>query len=164
MKVLTDLTPTPENQEIIYNSLDTMQTMALKEIYDEGLLPDWAATTYRYSELMLGPIMTMMRRGVQINTDRRDLLVAALRARADKVQATFDYLCEQLWGTTVNHNSTPQLMVLFYEMLAIPEQTKSKKGETKVGTDREILERIARDYPRGALFANHILRIRDLEK
>jgi DNA polymerase-1 len=108
--------------------------------------------------------MTMMRRGVQIDTKRRDILVAGLRARADHVQANLDYVCEQLWGTTVNHNSTPQLMVLFYEMLAIPEQTKSKKGETKVGTDREILERIARDYPRGALFANHILRIRDLEK
>lgn len=164
MKTITDLTPTPENQEIIYNSLDTMQTMALKEIFDGGLLPEWAATTYRYSELMLGPIMTMMRRGVQIDTAKRDTLVVALQERAARVQQQFDYLCEQLWGTVINHNSTPQLMVLFYEFLAIPEQTKSKKGEVKVGTDREILERIARDYPRGALFANHILRIRDLEK
>jgi len=82
MKTITDLTPTPENQEIIYNSLDTMQTMALKEIFDGGLLPPWAVTTYRYSELMLGPILTMMRRGVQIDTARRDTLVAALQERA----------------------------------------------------------------------------------
>ena len=107
MKILTDLTPTPETQEIVYNSLDTMQTMALKEIYDGGLLPDWAATTYRYSELMLGPILTMMRRGVQIDTERRDRLVEGLRLRADKVQANFDLVCEALWGTTINHNSTP---------------------------------------------------------
>jgi DNA polymerase-1 len=158
------MTPTPANQEIIYNSTDTMQTMALKEIYDGGLLPAWAKTTYEYSELMLGPILTMMRRGVQIDTVKRDGLVAGLRARADKVQATFDRVCETLWGTTINHNSTPQLIYLFYTLLNIPEQTKSKKGETKVGTDREILERIAVNYTRGAFFANHILRIRDLEK
>lgn len=161
---LQDLPITPDNQEIVYNALDVMQTMALKEIFDEGLLPEWAKTTYRYSELMLGPIMTMMRRGVQIDTKRRDMLVAGLLERAAKVQAKFDYLCESVFGTTVNHNSTPQLKTLFYDFLAIPEQTKSKKGEVKVGADREILERIVKDYPRGALFANHILRIRDLEK
>lgn len=164
MKTITDLTPTPENQEIIYNSLDTMQTMALKETFDGGLIPDWAKPGYTYSELMLGPILTMMRRGVQIDTARRDLLVAALQERAAKVQANLDYVCETLWGTSFNHNSTPQLIFLFYSLLAIPEQTKSKKGETKVATDREVLERISRDYIRGAFFANHILRIRDLEK
>lgn len=163
MRVITDLTPTPDNQEIIYNSLDTMQTMALKEIFDEGLLPDWAKPGYRYSELMLGPIFTMMRRGVQIDIAERDRLVERLTVRMWKVQASFDCLCEELWGTIINHNSRPQLCTLFYSFLAIPEQTKSKKGEVKVATDREVLERIARDYPRGALFANHILRIRDLE-
>ena len=164
MRTITDMTPTPENQEIIYNALDTMQTMGLKEVYDGGLIPAWAKTTHEYSELMLGPILTMMRRGVQIDTAKRDRLVAALHARASKVQANFDQVCEALWGTTINHNSTPQLIYMFYTLLAIPEQTKSKKGETKVGTDREILERIAANYPRGAFFANHILRIRDLEK
>lgn len=164
MKTITDLTPTPENQEIIYNSLDTMQTMALKEVFDGGLLPDWAKPGYTYSEQMLGPILTMMRRGVQIDTARRDILVAALQERAAKVQANLDYVCETVWGTSFNHNSTPQLTFLFYSLLAIPEQTKSKKGETKVATDREVLERITRDYIRGSFFANHILRIRDLEK
>ena len=164
MRTITDMTPTPANQEIVYNAYDTMQTMGLKEIFDGGLLPEWSKPGFQYSELMLGPIMTMMRRGVQIDVTRRDGLVKALKARAVKVQANFDYVCEDIWGTTVNHNSTPQLTFLFYVLLAIPEQTKSKKGETKVATDREVLERIAKDYPRGAFFANHILRIRDLEK
>jgi len=131
LKTITDLTPTPENQEIIYNSLDTMQTMALKEIFDGGLLPDWSATGYRYSELMLGPIMTMMRRGVQIDTAKRDTLVAALQVRAARVQEQFDHL----WRIAVGHDHQPQLDaptdLSFYTLLAIPEQTKSKKGETK---------------------------------
>lgn len=163
MKILTDLTPTPDNQDIVYNALDTMKTMELKELFDGGLLPDWTRDGVRYSELMLGPIMTMMRRGVQIDIKKRDKLVAARQARLDKVLKTFDEICLALFDTTININSSPQLKVLFYEFLGIPEQTKSKKGEVKVGADREILERIAATYVRGAVFANFILRIRDIE-
>lgn len=164
MKILTDMTPTAATQDIIYNSLDNMQTMALKELFDGGLLPAWAKPTYQYSEKMLGPILTMMRRGVRIDLERRDQIVAALQARAKTVRHTYDTICESLFGTTINPNSFNQLQFLFYALLGIPEQTKSKKGEVKVGTDREILERIARDYPRGAVFANLILRIREIEK
>lgn len=164
MKIITDMTPTAANQEIIYNSLDNMQTMALKELFDGGLIPDWAKPTYRYSELMLGPIMTMMRRGVAIDLAKRDEIVSGLQARAINVRHTFDTICERLFGTAINPASFTQLQVLFYQFLGIPEQTKSKKGEVKVAADREVLERIAKDYPRGAVFANLILRIRELEK
>jgi DNA polymerase I-like protein with 3'-5' exonuclease and polymerase domains len=158
------MTPTAATQDIIYNSLDNMQTMALKELFDEGLLPEWAQHTYRYSEKMLGPMLTMMRRGVRIDLAQRDKFVDALQARAKIVRHTYDSICEGLFGTTINPNSFNQLQFLFYTLLGIPEQTKSKKGEVKVGTDREILERIARDYPRGAVFANLIVRIREIEK
>lgn len=163
MRVITDMTPTAETQEIIYNSEDTMKTQALYEKFERDF-PVWAKETARYSELMLGPVLTMMRRGVKIDVERRDRLVAGLEVRKQNVAATFDYLCQELFGTTVNWNSTPQLKVLFYSFLGIPEQTKSKKGEVKVATDREVLERIAASYASGAVFANLILRIRDLEK
>jgi DNA polymerase I-like protein with 3'-5' exonuclease and polymerase domains len=165
MKVLhlNGLEITTENQEVVYNALDTLQTFALKRLFDGGVLPKWAQTGVTYSEKMLGPVLTMMRRGVQIDVARRDQLVEVLAGRRSKVIATFDRLCTELFGTTVNWNSTPQLKVLFYSFLGIPEQTRSKKGEVKVATDREVLERIAGSYPRGAVFANIILRIRDLE-
>jgi DNA polymerase I-like protein with 3'-5' exonuclease and polymerase domains len=163
MKTITDMTPTPNNQAIIYNALDTMNTMALKETFDGGLLPDWTTPGVRYSELMLGPIMTMMRRGVQIDTVKRDELVGVLQTRHTKVKETFDHICMSLFGTDININSNAQLKVLLYEFLGIPEQTTSKKGVVTVGASREILERIANTYPRGAVFANLILRIRDLE-
>lgn len=163
MLVIRDMTPTPLNQDIIYNSLDTMQTKALKDIFDE-MMPEYAKYTANYSEKMLGPILTMMRRGVQINTEARDKFVAKLAARKVAVVATFDEICLAVFGTDINWNSSTQLKVLFYDFLGIPEQTKSKKGDVKVGTDREILERIIGSYPRGALFALFILRIRDLEK
>lgn len=163
MQILTDLVPTPANRDIVYNALDTMQTMALKEMFDGGLIPDWAKPTLRYSELMIGPMLTMMRRGVQIDITKRDAFVAQLRDRIRGVSHTFDFLCESLFDTTINWNSTPQLKLLFYRFLAIPEQTKSKKGEVKVATDREVLERIIKDYPRGRPFALLILRIKDIE-
>lgn len=154
---------TTQNQEIIYNALDVLQTCALKKLFDGGVVPEWAQAGVTYSEKMLGPILAMMRRGVQINVARRDELVEKLQARRSKVVGTFDRLCSELFGTTVNWNSTPQLKVLFYSFLGVPEQTRSKKGEVKVATDREVLERIAGSYPRGAVFANLILRIRDIE-
>ncbi len=163
MLTLTDLTPTPRHQEAIYNSLDNMQTAALKEIFDGGLLPDWAQPTLRYSELMLGPIMTMMRRGVKIDLKTRDKIVTLIQERHDKVLATFDELCNEVFGTDININSPPQLKLLFYSFLAIPEQTKSKRGDTKVGTDKDILDRICKEYPRGRVFAAMVLRLRDLK-
>lgn len=141
-----------------------MQTAALKEMADGGLISAWATPAWKYSEAMLGPVMTMMRRGVLIDTTERDVCVRELQARSAKIRTTFDTICEALFGTDININSTPQLYGLFYKFLGIPEQTKSKKGEVKVATDREILERIANSYPRGAVFANLILRLRDLEK
>ena len=161
---LRELVITSENQEIVYNSEDTMKTMQLKEAYDGGLIPDWAEPAQRYEEMMLGPIMTMMRRGVQIDVAKRDELVIGLRKRQKQINETFDTICEELFGTTINYNSTPQMLALFYQFLGVPEQTKSKKGTVKVATDREILEKIAASYPRGAVFANLILRLRDLEK
>lgn len=164
MKTITDMTPTPENQEIIYNSLDTMQTMKLKELFDAGLLPAWAAISYGFSEKMLGPVMTMMRRGVRIDLKKRDEIVAILQNRAAKVRTTFDTICVALFGTTININSRPQLDALFHTFLGIPQQIRSKKGETKASLDKDALEKIAKDYPRGAIFCNLILKVRDLEK
>jgi len=164
LKLITDLTPDDTNIDIVYNSMDTMQTMALKEIFDERLMPPWAKHTYAYSEKMIGPILTMMRRGTLIDATEKESCILAFRKRQAKVAADFDLLCTELFDTTININSPPQLKTLFFSFLGIPEQTKSKKGEVKVGTDREILERIAGSYPRGALFCNMILRLRDLEK
>jgi DNA polymerase-1 len=166
MKVLhlNGLEITTDNQEIVYNAEDTLKTFALKRIFDEGVVPEWAKPVYGYSEKMLGPILTVMRRGYKIDIAKRDRLVEVLESRRTKVIGTFARLCVELFGTTVNWNSTPQLKTLFYSFLGIPEQTKNKKGEVKVATDREVLERIAASYPRGAVFANLILRVRDIEK
>lgn len=164
MKILQlqNLEINSSNQDIVYNSSDTLQTFALFDEY-KTLLPDWATYTYTYSEKMLGPVMTMMRRGVLIDLPTRDRLVAGLQERLTKVTETFDALCVQLFDTDINWNSPTQLKLLFFSFMGIPEQTKSKKGETKVATDREVLERIVSSYPRGAPFAKLILRIRDLE-
>lgn len=160
---LQGLAITSENQDIVYNGSDTLQTMALKEHFDGGLLPSWAQYTARYSEKMLGPIMTMMRRGILIDIDERDRIVALLKARHAALVTTFDTVCLALFDTDFNINSPNQLKLLFYTFLAIPEQTKSKKGESKVSTDREVLERIVENFPRGIFLAKAILRIRDLE-
>ncbi len=152
-----------DNRDIIYNCLDSMNTFALYEHFEKNV-PGWAKAVGRYSEKMLGPIMTMMRRGVLIDQKARDEVVNDLSERLARVRQTFDFLCESILGCDININSNPQLKVLFFNFLAIPELTSVKKGETKIGADRATLEKIVKEYPRGEPFARMILRIRDLEK
>lgn len=163
MRRISDMNPTSDTQEIIYNSLDTMQTIALKQLFDT-IIPDWAKPAYTYSEKMLGPVMTMMRRGIKIDIERRNKEVNDLENRLAKLSAIFDKLCEELFGTTINYNSVPQLKILFYQFLAIPELHKFTKGEAKVSTDRKTLERISKEFVRGSPFAKLLMQISDLEK
>jgi DNA polymerase I-like protein with 3'-5' exonuclease and polymerase domains len=162
MKLIKDMTPTPDNQEIIYNALDTMQTVALKQLFD-SIMPEWASIGYTYNEKMLGPVMAMMRRGIKIDLARRDIEVAAMEGRLETVAANFQRLCEGTIGTDINYNSSPQRKFLFYEALAIPEMHKFVKGEAKVSADRKALERIVKEFTRGVPFANFLLCIADLE-
>ncbi len=154
---------TADTRDIIYNSLDTLNTFALYDHFNKTI-PAWGKAVGRYSEKMLGPVLTMMRRGILIDTKARDEVVAELEERRVKVRQTFDTICEGVVGTDINLNSDQQLKWLFYSALAIPEVISTKKGENKVTTDRGALEKIAKEYARGKPFALLILRVRDLEK
>jgi len=164
MKILSDFTPTSETQEIVYNALDTMQTIALKEKFDAGLIAEWAKEGFTYSEKMLGPVMTMMRRGFRINLAQRDKVVKQYEKQLAGLDANFQRICEGVFGTDINYNSSPQLKALFYGFLAIPEQHKFVKGESKVTVDRKALERIAKEFVRGVPFANFLMAISDIDK
>lgn len=166
MRILSDLQPMADTKDIVYNALDTMQTIALKKAFDAGVPASVteAREAVRYEELMLGPVMAMMRRGIKINTEQRDAAVKVLEAQVAALLANLDYVCQAVFGTTVNVNSGPQIKALFYSWLGISEITKSVKGNTKVAADRTALEKIIAEYQRGAFFASHILAIKEIDK
>lgn len=154
----------PANLDLIYNALDSIRTLLLKKRFESGLVPSWAQPAKRYNHLLLGPIMTMMRRGLKVDVEMRSRLIDELTTRIAQLRTTFNTVCLRVFGTDINSDSPAQLKFLFYELLAIPEQWKSKKGEMKLSTDRDTLEKIAKSYARAVFFVNIILRIKDLEK
>lgn len=147
----------PLLQQMIYNGLDGMLTLEV-----DAALPHSA--TYEFERSLLPLALAMMQRGILVDTSRRDEMVLHLQGIHAKVMGGFDFLCNSLWGHTINPRSYPQMQDLLYKKLYLPEIISSKKGEKRVSTDRDALERLGRDYTRARPFAEHLLRIRDLEK
>lgn len=157
--IATDNLPSmdPALQQMIYNGLDGMLTLEV-----DAAIPH--TPTYEFERSLVPLALTMMERGILVDTGRRDEMVQHLEARLAKVLKGFDYLCATLWNTKINPRSYLQMQDLLYKKLYLPEVISSKKGEKKVSTDRDALERLGRDYVRARPFAQHLLRIRDLEK
>jgi len=157
--IATDNLPSmdPALQQMIYNGLDGMLTLEV-----DAAIPH--TPTYEFERSLVPLALTMMERGILVDTGRRDEMVQHLEVRLAKVLKGFDYLCATLWNTKINPRSYLQMQDLLYKKLYLPEVISSKKGEKKVSTDRDALERLGRDYVRARPFAQHLLRIRDLEK
>jgi len=155
----TDNLPTMDAtlQQLIYNGLDGMLTLEV-----DAAIPH--TPTYEFERSLLPLALTLMQRGILIDQGKRDSMVEHLRQRLAKVQRGFDFLCWEVLGCKVNPRSYPQMQDLLYKKLLLPEVISSKKGEKKISTDRDALERLGRDYVRARPFAEHLLRIRDLEK
>lgn len=157
--IYSDALPAMDNatQQMVYNGLDGMLTM---EIF--GVIPQ--GDTYEFERSLLPLVITLMERGIRIDTVKRDAAVEELSARLKKVQNNFDYFCQELWGKKYNPRSYLQMRELLYDKLGLPEVIVSKKGAGKVSTDRDTLEKLHSNYVRAKVFTSHLLRMRDLEK
>lgn len=155
--------PSGVNRSLIYNGLDTLHTFALFE-HLKNNTPDWARVAIEYEHAMLGPVMTMMRRGLLIDQEQNRNIVAQLTANHSSYIELFHRLTRELFGVELNVNSPNQMKFLFFDLLGLPEMTKVVKGESKLSTSREVLEKIAENYWYAAPFANLLLAIKDLSK
>jgi len=144
-------------QQMVYNGLDGLMTMEV-----DAALPH--SPTYEFERSLLPLVLEMMERGILVDTEKRDGMVAHLQGRLDRIEQNFDALCTGVWGKTFNPRSYLQLQDLLYTRLFLPQVIVSKKGEKKVSTDRDALERLHREYSRAMPVTSHLLKMRDLEK
>ena len=144
-------------QQMVYNGLDGMMTMEV----DAAIPP---TPTYEFERSLLPLVLEMMQRGILIDQGRRDSMVVHLQQRLTKIAGNFDTLCNGVWGKTFNPRSYLQLQDLLYNRLFLPQVIVSKKGEKKVSTDRDALEKLHREYSRAMPVTSHLLKMRDLEK
>lgn len=148
----------------VYNSLDAALTFEISEKQDEILKPE-ALASYSFVFGMQGPALTLMRRGILIDQDKRQEVYERLSAKLALLLWAFESITEEVCGKKIAVNSHQQIKDLFYKYMKIPEITvfdyASKKKKVSVG--REALEQI-QSYYWAAPIAKLILAIRDIGK
>ncbi len=145
-----------------YNAYDCCIT---RELWDEiDPMVGEARRTYDFERGMIGPAMTMMRRGLRVDEEERDRRLQSLTTLRPKLVELLDTYANAVWDKELNHNSPPQLKNFLYECLGLPKTVKSVKGAEKISTDREALEGLRNKYPRARPIVDCILALRDIDK
>jgi len=147
----------------IYNALDAALTL---EIFEElSALPTSPESQlmYDFSRAVQAPALEMMLRGIRVDNAKRWAFIHRLEEDEIRVQEILDEFATAIWGTGLNPRSPKQLKEFFYSAMGYPQQFKFFKGERKLSTDREALEKLAAYFHTQPLI-NCILKLRDLRK
>lgn len=147
-----------------YNGLDCCITL---EVYQKmkPLLTPTTNATYQFELSQLPCSLFMTWRGFLIDTTERDKQLVELRKSLEKLERQFSLLTTARCGKPLNHRSNPDLKLLFYSILNLPEQHRydAKKKTRVVTCNREALEKLD-DYWVARPFTKHILAARNLDK
>lgn len=183
MKHLTSDSFPPEYKGLVYNAMDGLLTYEILDVL-KGLVPDDAQRIYTFEKKLLGPILSMSRRGIRIDEAKRTELINNLWPRiraltgmdvkikkngdrkwyvANK-EAIFQRLAFAMWGKELNPNSGKQLREFFYGFMGLSEVTRSKKGVLKVMMDRDAQEKLHKQYVKARPFTSCLLRFTDIKK
>lgn len=146
----------------VYNGLDCCLTVEIWEEMDQ-LYGQRERAIYDFEVALQGPYLEIMQRGFLVDSIARQDAANEVRSRMEKCQAVLDRLARGVCGQGLNPNSPKQLKEFFYEVLKLPEIWISQKGERKLSTNREALEKLDA-YLYARPFVSLILRIRDLRK
>jgi len=119
--------------------------------------------TYDFERALQAPYLEMMLRGFKVDAQARADTAAALLQREVVIQNRLNRLAQAVWDKPLNPNSPKQLREFFYGSLKLPEVHIGQKGEWKVSTNREALEKLD-IYLLARPFVNAILSLRDIRK
>lgn len=148
-------------QHQIYCGLDTCVTY---EVFEElTKMRNESPAIYQFEKALQGPYMEIMQRGFKVDELARGLAQQSLRARIMDLQATLNEFALAVWSKPLNPRSPAQLKDFFYQHMKLPEQWISQKGERKLSTNREVLEKLE-TYLYARPVVACILAIRDLAK
>jgi len=145
----------------VYNGLDAAVTL---EVFEELMLEfPQAPAIYSFERAMQGPYLEIMQRGFKVDSSARARAAGELRDRITALQLTLDTMARGFWSKPLNPRSPAQLKDFFYQHMRLPEVWLSQKGERKLSTNREALEKLE-VYLHARPIISAILAIRDLSK
>lgn len=161
-----DITPqtsmNPQVQQQVYCGLDSA---VMVEVWEElqTLLPEGPPAIYSFSRALQAPYLEMMLRGWKVDDLSRREASADLEDRALALQSKLNQMAFAIWDKPLNPRSPAQLKDFFYKALALPEVWLSQKGERKLSTNREALEKLD-EYLYARPIVASILQLRDIAK
>lgn len=153
----------PKNDKLqVYNALDCCITL---EVFEEvSKLFNTPPEIYDFERALQAPYLEIMMRGFRVDETARRHAAAGLRERIARLQDRLDRVADAVWHRPLNPRSPKQLKEFFYGAMRLPEVKIGVKGEWKVSTAREALEKLEGTYLHARPFVNAILSIRDLSK
>jgi DNA polymerase I-like protein with 3'-5' exonuclease and polymerase domains len=154
----------PADQLQIYNGLDCMVTLEVLDAIRPQLAarPD-ASGIYAFERALQAPYLEIMQRGFRVNQGARLEAAQELRAKREFLEGLLNELAIGVWGRELNARSPAQLNEFFYRALRMPEQWISQKGQKRLSSNREALEKLDA-YMHARPFVATILAIRDIGK
>ena len=154
----------PEDGLQIYCGLDSMLTLEIHETLARQFPPPHISDPiYSFERALQGPYLEIMQRGFRVNEHARRHAATGLRERLGRLEGVLAQLALAVWGKGLNPRSPTQLKDFFYHAMGLPEIWLNQKGERKLSTNREALERLDQ-YLHARPFVACILAIRDINK
>lgn len=144
----------------IYNGYDCCIT---REVFDQihEDLDENSSKIYDFERSMQRPALEMMFRGIRVDLIQREVMIDELKSDADRLRGILDQFAIACHGMGLNPQSPKQLKHFFYDVLKIPPIKVNIKGEWKVSTNKEALEKLE-DYIDARPFVRLIRAIRNL--
>lgn len=153
----------PEILHQVYCGLDSMLTLEILSKIKSDHGERSPEPIYGFERALQAPLLEMSLRGFRIDGIERHRRELEIRLEITEAQGVLDELAQAVWAKPLNPRSYQQLQDFFYKTLQIPAVVLSFKGERKVSTNREALEKIDQ-YLYARPFVSLILQIRDLGK
>lgn len=149
--------------EGVYNGIDAAITLEVNPKIAAQMGP-LENLIYTFERALQKPALAMMLRGILIDEDVRSSMIAHYEVQRDKLERWLNTLAIACWDQSLNPNSPVQLKRFFYEYMGLPKEYKYYRGQKKVSTDRDCLERISNKYDYTRPIISTILALRDAIK
>jgi DNA polymerase-1 len=153
----------PDVSDWVYNGLDCCVTLEVLEKI-EGLLDNTTRNTYEFSKSLQAPILEMSMRGVLVDLEQRNRVLALYRDQLGEIQSQLDRILKEGLNVSCNWRSPKQLGTLFYDVLGLqPIYKRNAHGKMSPTTNRDAIEKLS-SYYYAAPIAIRILALRDIDK
>lgn len=146
----------------IYNGLDCAVTLLAWQRMQKQRSAN-SDISYNFVSGMRAPSLEMSMRGMLVDLEQRAKLISAFEKKKSRLKHILDSFAKAVWDAPLNHASPAKLKAFFYDTMQMPVQYKFDKGQRKVSTNREALEKITMFF-HAAPIARTCLALRDVEK